>query len=107
MGYIFSGLTSLAVAMLAFILQSVIKENKKLKKEKKENQEQTDDAIRDGVTCLLRIKLIEYHDRYMNEQSISSHGYENWKLMYKAYKALGGNGMIEHMKDEIEELRLR
>jgi hypothetical protein len=27
--------------------------------------------------------------------------------MYKAYKALGGNGMIDHMEVEIQELPIR
>lgn len=113
MQYISTILVSVAAAMLTFALQTVIKENRELKKEKDEKQKQREEenekcekAIENGVVCLLRVKLIEYHKKYMELGEISSHGYENWMLMYKAYKALGGNGMIDHMKEEIEELHI-
>ena len=113
MQYIFTILTSVIAAMLVFILQSVIKENRNLKKEKEEalkrqEQAQADkqNALEDGVVCLLRVKLIEYHSKYMHQDTISSNGFQNWMLMYNAYKGLGGNGMIEHMKEEIEELHI-
>lgn len=106
MQYIFSTLMSVASAMLIFLLQYFVRENINLKKNKDNEQKKKEDAIEEGVRCLLRVKLIEYHTKYMELGEISSHGYENWMLMYKAYKALGGNGMIEHMKEEIEELHI-
>lgn len=106
MAYIYTGMVSLAVAMLAFILQSVIRENKKLKRDKEESITQRQAALENGVVCLLRVKLIEYHTKYMELGHISSHGLQNWLLMYDAYHALGGNGMIVHMKEEIERLRI-
>lgn len=107
MEYIYSGLVSVAVALLTFLLQSVLKENSRLKKEKEEQMEKEENALKDGVLCLLRAELIKYHEKYMTEGSITMHGYQNWMLMYKAYKALGGNGMIDHMYQDIEELRMR
>lgn len=107
MDYVITGLVSLAVAMLAFILQAVIKENNKLKREKDEKQEKRDTALENGVVCLLRVKLIEYHAKYMNLEHISTHGLQNWLLMYDAYKTLGGNGMVDHMKEEIERLHIQ
>ena len=106
MEYIITITTSVASAMLVFILQSVIRENRKLKHERDEKHANEEAALKDGVLCLLRVKLIEYHKKYMDSGHISSHGFQNWMLMYKAYIALGGNGMIKHMKDEIEELRI-
>lgn len=106
MGYLFTGIVSLAVAMLAFVLQMVIRENFRLKKEKETQLSLREKALEDGVVCLLRVKMIEYHTKYMESQRISSHGLQNWLKMYDAYKALGGNGMIEHMKAEIEELHI-
>lgn len=106
MTYVITIMTSVVSAMLVFILQSVIRENRKLKREKEEKQVNEAAALKDGVLCLLRVKMIEYHTKYMDLGHISSHGFQNWMLMYKAYKALGGNGMIEHMKDEIEELHI-
>ena len=106
MEYILTIVTSIVSAMLVFVLQSVIKENHKLKKEKEDKQAEEDTSLKEGVLCLLRVKLIEYHTKYMALGYISSHGLENWLLMYKAYKALGGNGMIDHMKAEIESLHI-
>ena len=68
------------------------------------NQKKSRDANSRGTMLLLRVQLIEYHDKYMKRGSISSYAYENFIEMYDAYHALGGNGMVTHMKEEIEEL---
>ena len=106
MEYLVPILTSVVSGVLVFILQSVIKENRELKRKKDEANENEQDALKEGVLCLLKVKLIEYHTKYTNKGSIPSYGLDNWLLMYKAYKSLGGNGMIEHMKEEIEELHI-
>lgn len=108
MAYIITIMTSVASAMLVFVLQGIIRENNRLKREKEQSVEEREKALENGVVCLLRVKLIEYHTKYYADAGeISTHAYENWMLMYKAYKALGGNGMIEHMKQEIEELHFK
>ncbi len=60
-----------------------------------------------GTMLLLRVQLIEYHDKYMKLGTIPSYAYENFREMYKAYHRLGGNGMITKMMHEIEELHLK
>ena len=65
------------------------------------------DANSKGTMLLLRVQLIEYHDKYMTIGEIPSFAYQNFMEMYDAYHALGGNGMITKMKNEIEELRLK
>ena len=106
MSYMLTGIVSIAVAMLTFLLQSVIKENRQLKKEKEEKLTEKQTALENGVVCLLRVKLIEYHAKYMKLGYITTHAIQNWLLMYDAYKSLGGNGMVDHMKVEIEELHI-
>ena len=73
-----------------------------LKKQKKDR-----DANSKGTMLLLRVQLIEYHDKYTILGSIPSYAYENFCEMYEAYHELGGNGMITHMFDEIKELEIR
>lgn len=107
MSYIYSIMVSVASAMLAFILQSVIRENRALKQKKETEEEEHNKALENGVLCLLRVKLIEYHSKYMEAESITSHGYENWVMMHNAYTGLGGNGMIEHMNEDIESLHIK
>lgn len=106
MDYIITITTSVASAMLVFVLQAVLRENHKLKNEREQKQEVKEKALEEGVLCLLRAQLIEYHTKYMESDYISTNGFQNWMLMYKAYKALGGNGLIEHMKEEIEGLHI-
>lgn len=103
---IFSGVVSLVAAILAFILQNVIRENHRLKKEKSEEEKATLGALKNGVRCLLRSKLMELHDIYVEAKRISPTEYENWTRMYASYRALGGNGMITHMAEDIEELKM-
>lgn len=69
-----------------------------------QNQKKARDANSEGTKCLLRVKLIEYHDKFMERKSIPSYALANWDEMYNAYKGLGGNGMIEGMDKEIRSL---
>lgn len=71
------------------------------------NQKRDRDANSKGTMLLLRVQLIEYHDRYMELGSIPSYAYENFCEMYEAYHKLGGNGMVTHMYDDIKKLEIR
>ena len=73
-----------------------------LKKQKRDR-----DANSKGTMLLLRVQLIEYHDKYMRLGEIPSYAYENFNEMYDPYHKLGGNGMVTKMKQEIEELHFK
>lgn len=70
------------------------------------DQKQERDANARGTMLLLRVQLIEYHDRYVTQGAIPSYAYQNFCDMYKAYHDLGGNGMIEKMKTEVDNIHL-
>jgi cbb3-type cytochrome oxidase subunit 3 len=72
-----------------------------LKQQKKER-----DANSRGTMLLLRVQLIEYHDKYMAQGYIPSYAFQNFCEMYEAYHELGGNGMVTKMNEEIHELHL-
>lgn len=72
---------------------------------KRQNRERS--ANSKANMLLLRVHLIEYHDKYMSMSEIPSYAYQNFCEMYDAYKALGGNGMVTKMHEEIEELHLK
>lgn len=72
-----------------------------LKDQKKER-----DANSRGTMLLLRVQLIEYHDKYTELGEIPSYAYQNFCEMYEAYHDLGGNGMVTKMYEEIHELHL-
>jgi len=70
-------------------------------------QKRDRDANSKGTMLLLRVQLIEYHDRYTTQGEIPSYAYQNFVEMYEAYHALGGNGMVTKMHEEIEALHLK
>lgn len=72
-----------------------------------EEEREVRDANSAGTMLLLRVQLIEYHDKYMKIGEIPSYAYQNFCEMYKAYHRLGGNGMVTKMMHEIEELHLK
>lgn len=72
-----------------------------------QRQKNDRDANSKGTMLLLRVQLIEYHDKYIKLGEIPSYAYQNFVEMYDAYHDLGGNGMITKMKEEIEELHLK
>ena len=93
--------------VLAFILKEQVKENKKLKREKEEALANRKDALENGVTCILRKHLMDEHETWTEKGYITPKALESDLLMYKAYKGLGGHGMIDHMEEEIQELPIR
>ena len=90
-------------AMLAYLLQQSHKENKRLKEE----QRQRATALEEGVVCILRKHLMDEHELWTSKGYITAKALESGLLMYKAYKTLGGNGMIDHMEEEIQQLPIR
>ena len=89
--------------MLAYLLQQSHKENKRLKEEQKKRAT----ALENGVVCILRKHLMDEHEIWTAKGYITSKALESGLLMYKAYKSLGGNGMIDHMEEEIQNLPIR
>ena len=68
-----------------------------LKEQKKDR-----DANRRGTMLLLRVQLIEYHDKYVKLGEIPSYAYQNFVEMYEAYHELGGNGMATKIMNYIK-----
>lgn len=105
-GYLVSILMSVVSGTLVFVVQSLLKEIKQLRTTKKDEEQMKQEAISNGVLSLLKIQLIEYHDKYMTTGNIPTYVYDNFDEMFKAYEALGGNGMVKHMKEDIDRLRM-
>lgn len=88
---------------LPIILTSILGYVVWLLKEQKKDR----DANSKGTMLLLRVQLIEYHDKYVALGEIPSYAYDNFVEMYEAYHSLGGNGMITKMYNEIQALHLQ
>ena len=87
---------------IVWLMKQQETERMKDARQKKEQAERNNT----GVMLLLRIQLIEYHDKYMSKGTIPTYAYENFIDMYNAYHSLGGNGMIDKMFTEINALHL-
>ena len=70
------------------------------------NQKHYRDANSKGTMILLKVKLFEYHDKYMELGSIPPYAFENFCDMYESYHELGGNGTGTKMYEEIKDLHL-
>ena len=103
MDIILSIATSVVSAMLVFILQFVIRENIRLKKEKDEAAFNKETALETGVRQLLSVRLEEMFDQYSVSETIPKRAYDRWMKLHQAYKGLHGNGTFDHMKEEIKD----
>ncbi len=63
-----------------------------------------DNAIADGVQCLLRAEIIRKHDKYMERRYCPIYAKEALRREYKAYHALGGNDVATALYKEIMAL---
>lgn len=59
--------------------------------------------VREGQRCLLRIDILDIYYRCREAKEIRQYEYESVVLLYKAYKALGGNTFVDHIYKEINE----
>ena len=73
-----------------------------LKEQKKDRS-----AQEKGIMLLLRVQIIEYHDKYMKKGKIPTYAFQNFEDMHQCYHELGGNSMADKMHDEINELHLQ
>lgn len=103
MDYLITILISLVSGVLVFILQSVIRENRELKRKKDEETQERERALENGVRQLLSVRLEEMYDQYADSDSIPRRAYDRWMKLHKAYKGLHGNGTFDHMKIELDE----
>lgn len=71
------------------------------------NQKKDRDANSKGTMLLLRVQLIEYHAEWKARDYVTKHGLQNFLEMYDAYHALGGNGMVTELLNEVKELPIK
>ncbi len=62
------------------------------------------EAVKMGIQALLRDRIIEQYNKYMDKDYIPIYAMDNVKAMYKEYHALGGNGTITKLYEELLEL---
>ena len=73
--------------------------SKNMKKEKERSK-----AIEDGVRDILRINILDTYDKCKTEGKITVSRKDAIDSAYQSYHALGGNGTITQVHNEIMEM---
>ena len=71
------------------------------------NQKKDRDANSKGTMLLLRVQMIEYHEKWIARGYVTKHGLENFIEMYDSYHDLGRNGVATQLLEEVKELPIR
>lgn len=87
---------SLIVIGFGIVLKNI---NKQMKTEKVRNQ-----AIENGVRDMLRLTILDNYERCKQEGKISVARKDAIDSAYNSYHALGGNGTITRVHEEIMEM---
>ena len=107
MNYVITGLVTIIAGVILYLLQQALRENRELQRQRDEAESTRNRALEEGVVCILRKHLMDEHEAWMKRGYITPHALESGIAMYKAYKSLGGNGMIDHMDEEIRALPIK
>lgn len=83
------------IALLSLLIKPV---REKLLGEKAEKE-----ASKEAMKCLVRSHIVSIYYKRLKQGEIYQYEYENLSLLYKQYKALGGNSFIDKIYDEITE----
>jgi hypothetical protein len=58
--------------------------------------------IANGTKCQLRSEMLRIYYHHRETQKIRQYEYENFVMLYEAYKALGGNSFIDKIYKEVQ-----
>lgn len=64
-------------------------------------------ATERGIRALLRDRIVQAYYHYSDRGWITLHGLENVEAMYQEYHALGGNGTVTKLVEDIRQLEVR
>ena len=59
--------------------------------------------VSNGTKCQLRSEMLRTYYRHRETGTIRQYEYENFVMLYEAYKALKGNSFIDRIYKEIQD----
>lgn len=90
-------------AVLSFVIGILLNQlRNKINKEVCE-----ENAIKNGLRCLLRENIIAICDRCLERGTMKMHDLESLEDMAKEYKALDGNGSVEKLIQDTKKLGIK
>lgn len=80
--------------------------NKRIEKVQQKQREQDikQNAVEKGVQALLRSEIIRMYNKCSELGRFPIYERENLEHLYAEYKALGGNGVVEGLVEDLNEL---
>lgn len=64
------------------------------------------DKVMDGQRCLLRSEMLRIYYHNKDRGEIRQYEYENFVLLYEAYKKLKGNSFIDKIYKEVQKWKV-
>lgn len=55
-----------------------------------------------GQKCLLRSEMLRIYYRHLENKTLRQYEFENFTLLYSAYKKLHGNSFVDKIMDEVK-----
>ena len=62
--------------------------------------------IANGTKCQLRSEMLRIYYHHKDEGTIRQYEYENFIMLYEAYKALKGNSFIDRIHQEVRSWKI-
>lgn len=62
--------------------------------------------ISNGTKCQLRSEMLRIYYRNRENRTIRQYEYENFVMLYEAYRCLKGNSFIEKIYEEVHEFEI-
>lgn len=70
----------------------------------KKKSSEKEEAIANGLQCLLRTEIIRSHEKYMDRGFCPVYAREALTRIYESYHALGGNGTMTELYKQVMAL---
>lgn len=64
-------------------------------------------AVERGIQALLRDRILQAYYHYSDRRWITLHGLENVNALYREYHALGGNGAVTKLVEDMRDMEVR
>ena len=62
--------------------------------------------VSNGTKCQLRSEMLRIYYHHKEDGKIRQYEYENFVMLYEAYKALKGNSFIDKIYSEVKEFEI-
>ena len=62
------------------------------------------DAIKQGIVALLRDRIIQAYNHYMDKGYCPIYAQDNLHMLYEQYHSRGGNGTVTNLVGELKKL---